>query len=82
VDGETGRDAHGLRVAVLGPGGVGGLLGALLARDSADVVCLAGAPTAAVLAERGLRVSSDRYGALDVPVRAAERLTEPVESAS
>jgi 2-dehydropantoate 2-reductase len=79
VDTVTGRGAHGLRVAVLGPGGVGGLLGALLARAGADVVCLAGARTAAVLAERGLHVSSGRYGALDVPVRAAERLTEPVD---
>lgn len=70
---------RGLRVAVLGPGGVGGLLGALLARDGADVVCLAGAGTAAVLAERGLHVESGRYGPLDVPVRAAERLTEPVD---
>ena len=32
-----------LRVAVLGPGGVGGLLAAALARAGADVVCLAGA---------------------------------------
>ncbi|HZH21294.1 MAG TPA: 2-dehydropantoate 2-reductase N-terminal domain-containing protein, partial [Geodermatophilus sp.] len=36
----------GLRVAVLGPGGVGGLLAALLARAGATVTCLAGPETA------------------------------------
>ena len=35
-------------VAVLGPGGVGGLLGALLAREGARVTCLAGPSTVAV----------------------------------
>lgn len=79
MDEGTGRGARGLRVAVLGPGGVGGLLGALLARDGADVVCLAGAGTAAVLGEHGLRLSSGRYGAVDVPVRAGQRLTERVD---
>jgi ketopantoate reductase len=38
-----------LTVAVLGPGGVGGLIGALLARDGHRVICLAGEPTAAAL---------------------------------
>ncbi len=32
-------DLPGLRVAVLGPGGVGGLLAALLARSGAAVTC-------------------------------------------
>jgi 2-dehydropantoate 2-reductase len=68
-----------LRVAVLGPGGVGGLLGGLLARGGASITCLAGAATAAILRERGLRVDSGRFGDFTVPVRAVERLTEPVE---
>ncbi len=68
-----------LRVAVLGPGGVGGLVAALLARDGADVVCLAAPDTAATLRQQGLRVQSRRYGDVDVPVRAAERLDEPVD---
>ena len=35
-------------VAVLGPGGVGGLIGALLARAGATVTCLASPSTVAV----------------------------------
>ena len=71
--------AAGLRVAVLGPGGVGGLLGGLLARAGASVTCLAGAGTVAVLEEQGLRLDSGRFGAFGVPVRAAERLAEAVD---
>src|SRR3954447_22873847 len=68
------------RIAVLGPGGVGGLLAGLLAWDGADVTCLAGPGTAAVLAERGVRVSSAQFGDFAVPVRAAVRLAEPVDA--
>jgi 2-dehydropantoate 2-reductase len=62
------------RVAVLGPGGVGGLLAGLLARRGADVVCLAGAATTDVLARQGICVESRQFGNFSVPVRAAERL--------
>ncbi len=47
-----------MRVAVLGPGGVGGFLAGLLP----DVVLLAREESAAVIAERGLRISSARLG--------------------
>jgi 2-dehydropantoate 2-reductase len=66
-------------VAVLGPGGVGGLLGALLARGGATVTCLAGPSTVAVLNEQGIRVESGLFGDFVVPVRAAERLADPVD---
>jgi 2-dehydropantoate 2-reductase len=69
----------GLRVAVLGPGGVGGLLAALLARGGAAVTCLAGAATAEQLRTTGIRVESSHFGDLAVPVDAAERLTAPVD---
>jgi 2-dehydropantoate 2-reductase len=69
-----------MRIAVLGPGGVGGLLAALLARRGATVTCLAGESTAAGLARRGISVSSDLFGDFAVPVRAATRLTEPVDA--
>lgn len=65
--------------AVLGPGGVGGLLAALLARGGAAVTCLAGASTVDVLARSGVRVESDRFGDFTVPVAAAERLAEPAD---
>ena len=66
-------------VAVLGPGGVGGLLGALLARAGATVTCLAGPSTVAVLNQQGIRVESGQFGDFTAPVRAAERLAEPVD---
>jgi 2-dehydropantoate 2-reductase len=56
-----------LRVAVLGPGGVGGLLGTLLARQGHAVTCLAGADTAAHIERHGLRLISDRYGEVTRP---------------
>jgi 2-dehydropantoate 2-reductase len=69
----------GLRVAVLGPGGVGGLLAALLARAGATVTCLAGAETAGHLRTAGLRLESGQFGDFTTPVDAAERLTTPVD---
>jgi 2-dehydropantoate 2-reductase len=74
------RDAlTGLRVAVLGPGGVGGLLAALLARAGASVTCLASAGTAERLRTAGVRVESGQFGDFTTPVDAAERLTTPVD---
>jgi 2-dehydropantoate 2-reductase len=68
-----------LRVAVLGPGGVGGLLGTLLARNGNAVTCLAGPDTAAQIEQHGLRLVSDRYGQVTAPARGAEKLTGPVD---
>ncbi|SHN80719.1 ketopantoate reductase [Geodermatophilus obscurus] len=69
----------GLHVAVLGPGGVGGLLAALLARAGAAVTCLASAGTADRLRTAGVRVQSGQFGDFTTPVDAAERLTTPVD---
>ncbi len=66
-------------VAVLGPGGVGGLLAALLARAGHRVICLAGEETARSLREGGLRVRSPQYGDFTVPVEAATELREPAD---
>jgi 2-dehydropantoate 2-reductase len=68
------------RFAVLGPGGIGGLLAGVLARQGHQVVCLAGDATAAHLAEHGLRVRSTVFGDFEVGVRAATRLDEPVDA--
>jgi 2-dehydropantoate 2-reductase len=67
------------RVAVLGPGGVGGLLAGLLARTGAAVTCLAGPSTVDVLARSGIRVESAQLGDFTARVAAAERLAEPVD---
>ncbi|MGY1805087.1 ketopantoate reductase family protein [Blastococcus sp. SYSU D00922] len=69
-----------LRVAVLGPGGVGGLVGTLLARQGSAVTCLAGAGTAAQIEAHGLRLVSDRYGEVTAPAHGTERLAEPVDA--
>ncbi|MFF8928839.1 ketopantoate reductase family protein [Streptomyces longwoodensis] len=57
-------------VAVLGPGGVGGLLAALLARAGHRVICLAGPETAETLRTDGIRVRSARFGAFTARVEA------------
>jgi 2-dehydropantoate 2-reductase len=68
-----------LRVAVLGPGAVGGLLAALLARAGNSVVVLAGKSTARAIAERGLSVESRRFGDFHVSVDSAVRLQSNVD---
>ncbi|CCG01228.1 ketopantoate reductase family protein [Blastococcus saxobsidens] len=68
-----------LRIAVLGPGGVGGLLAALLAREGHAVTCLARPETAQHLDRDGLRLTSGRFGEVPAAVRGAERLSEPVD---
>ncbi|MGW7442861.1 ketopantoate reductase family protein [Kitasatospora sp. NPDC054795] len=70
-----------LTVAVLGPGGVGGLIGGLLARDGHRVVCLAGEETAAAVRRDGLHVRSGRFGEFTARVEAATELREPVDAA-
>ncbi|HWD45443.1 MAG TPA: 2-dehydropantoate 2-reductase [Actinomycetota bacterium] len=67
------------RVAVLGPGGVGGLVAALLARRGDQVTCLAPPATAAHLAANGLELRSPALGDVKVAVAAASRLDHPVD---
>jgi 2-dehydropantoate 2-reductase len=69
-----------VRIAVLGPGGVGGLLATLLSRAGDDVVVVARPGTAAHIAEHGLRLTSPRYGEVVALPRAAERLDRPVDA--
>jgi 2-dehydropantoate 2-reductase len=69
-----------LRVAVLGPGGVGGLLAALLARAGNPVVVLAGDSTGQAIAESGLRVESRLFGNFEVKVGTASRLESEVDA--
>ena len=53
----------------VGPGGVGGLIATLLARQGHAVICLARPETAAYIHRHGLRVISDRYGEVTARVR-------------
>ncbi|HVS49008.1 MAG TPA: 2-dehydropantoate 2-reductase [Candidatus Dormibacteraeota bacterium] len=73
-------EPEALRVAVLGPGGVGGLLAALLTRAGNSVVVLAGESTARAITERGIRVESQRFGNFQVRPDAAVRLEGHVDA--
>ncbi|MFK0174327.1 ketopantoate reductase family protein [Streptomyces xanthochromogenes] len=66
-------------VAVLGPGGVGGLLAALLSRAGHRVVCVARDETAQALGEHGIRVRSNQFGEFTAPVETRTKLSEPVD---
>lgn len=72
--------ANELSVAVLGPGGVGGLLAALLARTGHRVICLSGEKTAEALRTDGIRVRSARFGDFTARVEADTELREPVDA--
>jgi 2-dehydropantoate 2-reductase len=67
-------------IAVLGPGGVGGLLAGTLAHSGEDVVVIAREETAAAIEERGLRVESVLFGDFVAQPRALAKLLEPVEA--
>ena len=67
------------KLAVLGPGGVGGFLAAALAHSGVDVVVVAREGTAATIAERGIEVRSAVLGAFSARPAAVSELQEEVE---
>jgi len=69
-----------LNVAVLGPGGVGGFLAAMLAREGSMVLVLASDNASGAIAQNGLRLESRRFGDFAVSVRTASRLTDRVDA--
>ncbi len=69
----------GMRVAILGPGGVGGFLAAALWRAGDDVLVVARESTAAAIAERGIELRSVRLGDFTAYPRAGAALTEPAD---
>ncbi|WP_129309387.1 2-dehydropantoate 2-reductase [Streptomyces sp. L2] len=69
-----------LTVAILGPGGTGGLLAALLSRAGHRVICLARAGTADILRTNGIRVRSGQFGDFGAQVEADTELREPVDA--
>ncbi|MEV8034914.1 2-dehydropantoate 2-reductase [Streptomyces sp. NPDC086182] len=68
-----------LTVATPGPGGVGGLIGAL-ARDGQRVMHPAREETAAVLSGDGLHIESTRYGDFTAAVQTDTQLREPADA--
>lgn len=78
ANGTTANDR--ITVAVLGPGGIGGLLAALLSRAGHRVICLAGDETAKALRTTGIRVRSGLFGDFTAEVEADTELREPVDA--
>jgi 2-dehydropantoate 2-reductase len=68
-----------VKIAVLGPGGVGGLIAGLLERAGTPVIVVAREATADLIAARGLRVDSVNFGEFVAHPRAVARLEEPVD---
>lgn len=64
---------------MLGPGGVGGLVAAQLARRGHRVICVAGEATAAALGSDGITLHSGQFGDCTVAVEAVTELREPVD---
>jgi 2-dehydropantoate 2-reductase len=69
-----------MRVAVLGPGGVGGLLAGVMARSGTEVVVVARESTAALIERDGIRVQSVIFGDFVARPRAVAQLREPVDA--
>jgi 2-dehydropantoate 2-reductase len=67
------------RIAILGAGAVGGMLGALLASAGHDVTVLASDRTSTVINNGGLVLRSERFGHRHVRVPARPWLTTPVD---
>jgi 2-dehydropantoate 2-reductase len=68
-----------VNVAVLGPGGVGGLVAGALDRAGTPVTVVARAATAETISERGLSVGSVLIGDFRVHPPATARLEQPVD---
>jgi 2-dehydropantoate 2-reductase len=68
-----------VKIAVLGPGGVGGLIAGLLERAGTPVLVVAQEATAEAISARGLRVDSVSFGEFVSRPRAVARLEEQVD---
>jgi 2-dehydropantoate 2-reductase len=66
-------------IAILGPGGVGGLLAAALSRAGADVTVVAREPTAELIARDGIAVQSVVLGDFAARPAAVAQLAGPVD---
>ncbi len=69
-----------MKIAILGPGGVGGLLAGVLDRAGNDVIVVAREGTADLIAEQGVDVRSVIFGDFIAHPRAVAQLQEPVDA--
>lgn len=68
-----------MRIALLGPGGVGGLMAGVLWRSGQDVTVVARQATAQAIAQRGIDIDSVTFGQFLARPQALARLTEPTD---
>jgi 2-dehydropantoate 2-reductase len=68
-----------LRIAVLGPGGVGGFVAGALSRAGSEVTLVARAQTAATITAGGLHVTSALLGEFDAPVACVDTIASTVD---
>jgi 2-dehydropantoate 2-reductase len=68
-----------LKIAILGPGGVGGFLAGALERAGADVTVVAREATAELIARDGIRIDSVRLGELVARPAATARLEDEAD---
>jgi 2-dehydropantoate 2-reductase len=69
----------GLRIAILGPGAVGGLLAALATKHGAEVVCIATPSSSQMLSLKGLSITSNRFGTFRTDIKSESDLILPVD---
>jgi 2-dehydropantoate 2-reductase len=69
-----------MKIAILGPGGVGGLLAGVLDRAGNEVIVVAREDTAELIAERGVDVRSVIFDDFIAHPRAVAELQEPVDA--
>lgn len=72
-------DLSNTKIAILGIGGVGGVLAAVLASRGADVTCVAREKTAELLRANGLFLDSVMFGKLQVFPKIATSLVNPTD---
>ena len=63
-----------MKIAILGPGGVGGLLAAALDRAGEEVILVARDSTAEVIGAQGVRLNSVSFGEIVARPRAVTQL--------
>jgi 2-dehydropantoate 2-reductase len=68
-----------LRIAVLGPGGVGGFVAGALSHAGSDVTLIARPETATAIAAGGLHLTSALLGEFAAPVPVVENMAAPVD---
>ncbi|HEY1727204.1 MAG TPA: 2-dehydropantoate 2-reductase [Candidatus Baltobacteraceae bacterium] len=61
-----------MKIAIIGAGGIGGFLGAMLARAGNDVSLLARGPHLAAIAQNGLQLESRQFGSFTVTTVATD----------